>query len=285
MTWQPTSFQRFERSHSTSVGTARIITDAGPAYIKPLGNRSGPHVLACEWVGSQLARWFGLPIPDFALMQVDAGVDEIPLGGRKKAASGPAFVSRAMPGAHTWGGSADELQAIVNPEAIPRLVVFDTWTLNADRYPPDLETRKPNWDNVLLCSEAEEPGRFRLFAIDHTHCFTGGGDLTRHVAGIRRAKDERVYGLFPPFQRYITKADVERAVHKLGEVQQDSVRSIVSTIPDEWEVAREARDALSDLITQRAAFVAGRIGQSLAPFYPQKQRELQWKKEETDEPH
>ena len=43
--WTPTTFVRFERAFDTSTCTARIVTDAGPAYIKTMGNRQGPHAL------------------------------------------------------------------------------------------------------------------------------------------------------------------------------------------------------------------------------------------------
>ncbi len=76
--WQPTTFLRFLRGMDTSMGTARIETDAGPAYVKALGNRQGPHPLACEWVATELARWFGLPTFETAIMRIDATTDEIP---------------------------------------------------------------------------------------------------------------------------------------------------------------------------------------------------------------
>jgi hypothetical protein len=114
--WSPTKFLRFEEAFDTSMGTAKIVTDAGPAYIKALGNRQGPHPLACEWVGTQLARWFGLPTFDFALLTIDATVDEIPFLRGGKAASGTAFVTREAKG-HPWGGDADGLKALSNPDA------------------------------------------------------------------------------------------------------------------------------------------------------------------------
>jgi len=55
MPWEPTTYVRFERAHETSTGVARILTDAGPAFIKPLGNRESPHVLASGWVTTKLA--------------------------------------------------------------------------------------------------------------------------------------------------------------------------------------------------------------------------------------
>jgi hypothetical protein len=126
--WQPTTFLRFEEMLDTSMGTSRIVTDAGPAYIKALGNLQGPHPLACEWVATQLAAWFGLPTFEFALMNIDSTVDEIPFFRGGKAASGTAFVSRAESG-HPWGGSRQELDYLANPEAVARLVVFDNWVL------------------------------------------------------------------------------------------------------------------------------------------------------------
>jgi len=46
--WSPTRYKRLLRVLDTSMGTAEIETDAGRAYIKAMGNRQGPHQLACE---------------------------------------------------------------------------------------------------------------------------------------------------------------------------------------------------------------------------------------------
>ena len=263
--WQPTRFVRFERSLKTSVRTAQIVTDAGKAYCKAMGNPEGPHALACEWVGTQLARWLGLPTFDCAILTLD-DLDEIPFAGGGQAEPGPAFVARAEPG-HTWGGTGLELQLVDNQEAIAKLVVFDTWTLNCDRYPPDLATRQPNYDNVFLSEEGASPGRFRLVAMDHTHCFTCGRELNERIASIDRTKDGQVYGLFPGFvaavqvQRPVVEAAAERLRTFTGAVGHDIVR----TIPTDWQVSEPARAALVDLLTQRAAFVADNIMRVLVP--------------------
>ena len=100
--WKPTQFVRFERGLDTSMGTAEIITDAEPpfakAYIKAMGNRQGPHALASEFVATQLAQWFALPVFDFAIIQIDAEVDEIRYVRGGNAGSGPAFVTKALKG-------------------------------------------------------------------------------------------------------------------------------------------------------------------------------------------
>ena len=211
--------------------------------------------MACELVGTQLARWFGLPTFDFALMQIDATIDEIRFLRGGRASSGTAFIARAVPG-HTWGGSSEELDSLVNPEAISRLVVFDTWTLNCDRHPADLTTRRPNYDNVFLEDVAAPVrGRSRLIAMDHTHCFTCGRDLNQKTAAIDRVKDERLYGLFPAFVPKIRQEHVDAAIVRLHEVSEETVKECAEMIPADWQVAPRERGALVDLICRRAVFV------------------------------
>ncbi len=277
--WLPTTFRRWERAYDTSVGTARIVTDAGPAYIKPLGNREGPHVLACELVGTQLARWFGLRTLEFSLMDVDAEVDEIFLGTDKRlATSGPAFVTRATEG-HPWGGGRNELENLENPEDIPKLVVFDTWTLNCDRYQPSLDRPRMNRDNVFLSREGVEDDRYRLIAIDHTHCFTCGRQLTLRIADIDQIHCEEVFGIFPEFMSFISRREVERSASRLRLIEADMVNEIVEGIPPEWDVRSEARRALTALICQRAAYIADGICEKLKPCFPERQMMFSWPEE------
>ncbi|MBL8829751.1 MAG: hypothetical protein JNM18_22420 [Planctomycetaceae bacterium] len=188
-----------EHMLGTSMATARILTDAGPAFLKAKGNPQGPHHLACEWVGTQLAAWLGLPTLPFVLLQIDQAVDEIPFLHGGFASSGTAFVTQATSG-HSRGGSLEELESLVNPEAISHLVLFDTWIRNSDRYPPPSSVRKPNYDNVFLADvHNSERGTLKLPAIDHTHCLCGPDGLNGKVASIDRIKDEELYDLFRGF--------------------------------------------------------------------------------------
>jgi hypothetical protein len=266
--WNPEMFVRFEKGLDTSMGTARIITDAGPAYIKAMGNRQGPHPLACEIVGTRLAAWFELPTFDHFIIEIDAEVDEIPFlyGGdaADAAESGPAFVTRAVSG-HTWGGAEEGLETLVNPEDVGRLVVFDTWILNRDRHPPESMDRDPNYDNVFLEDlVGDDAGKTRLIAMDHTHCFTIAGNLNEKVSNIERVKDDRLYGLFPGFRSRVLQRDVESAIERLREVRMEIVQPIVEEIPNAWDVNPRTKEALADLIVQRANFVAGSILDTIA---------------------
>ena len=260
--WPPTTFLQFEKAFDTSMGTARIMTDAGPAYIKALGNRQGPHALACDWVATNLASWFGLQTFDVAIMNLTSD-DEIPYLRGGCAQPGPAFVAKAFEG-KTWRDMAFELKALDNPDDITRLVVFDTWTLNCDRHPADLAVRKPNYDNVFLTAGAH-PGRWKLIAMDHTHCFTCGRDLTDKTASIDRVKDSRAYGLFPEFQRWLSHDVVVHSAARLRDISAAEVDKIIGQIPPQWQVSIAAARGLGDLIRNRAAFVADNIQTWLWP--------------------
>jgi hypothetical protein len=196
--WKPTQLLEVAGSVDTSTGATEVMTDAGRAFIKPMGNRQGPHVLATDWVGTHLARWFGLSTFDIAILPLTDD-DTFPLPRGHFAEAGPAFATRAMKG-EPWGNSGLQLNVLVNPEDISRLVVFDTWTLNCDRHHHDLTARKPNPDNVYLSSEDVEPGKRKLIAMDHGLCFIRSGeDLTPKLANIEKRRTTTFLVCSPSF--------------------------------------------------------------------------------------
>jgi hypothetical protein len=143
------------------------------------------------------------------------------------------------------------------------LVVFDTWTANCDRCPAEGQGRRPNHDNVFFSQErGEEP---ILLAIDHSHCFTCGNDLTTRVASIDRVQDSRVYGLFPAFVNMVRRDRVQESVARLVTLPDQLVRDTVDSIPGEWQVGADVRAALGELIIRRAGFVAEHIEDALQP--------------------
>ncbi len=264
--WQPSTIRRFIKAFPTSACTALVETDAGKGYLKALGGPEGPHTLACEWVATQLAGWFGLSTFDCAIIPVTE-VDEIPFCNGKKAQIGPAFITRAESG-EPWSGEQSQLDKLINPQDINRLIVFDTWTLNCDRHswPADGKPGKPrvNRNNVFLSEEAPQ-GQLLLKAMDHTHCFTCGRELSRSLRNIDTIRDPRVFGLFPEFRTFLDRGQIRQAVTDLRRVDRTEVVRIMQEIPREWEVASEALDALADLAVGRAAYVAATIESRLWP--------------------
>jgi hypothetical protein len=193
---------------------------------------------------------------------------DLPRGAKAK--PGQAFAAKAMAG-EPWGKSGLQLDLIVNPEDITRLVVFDTWTLNCDRHYPEITVRKPNYDNVYLSSENVEPGKRRLIAMDHGLCFIRSGeDLTAKLSHIDKARDERVYGLFTEFRGRLQQNIIEECAARLLEMDASTANAMIATVPVDWEVSAEARGAWSELICRRADFVADNVQdwiEAVAPWF------------------
>lgn len=261
--WNAGEFVRFGRYLGTSTSVAQVAMERGDGYLKAPNNPEGSHALAREFVGTCLARAFGLPTLNYGLAQVDATTDEIPLSNGTLAASGTAWVTQSEPG-HVWGGTLGELEQLDNPQDIPRLVLFDTWVRNRDRHAPPEMSRKPNYGNVFFSARDCEPGQYHLLAMDHTHVFPEGSSLTRRVANIGEVRDTRIYGRFPQFTPYLGTAQLARAAEDLQRLDANLIARVVAAIPADWEVEADVREALRDFLVQRAGFVAGRW-ESLLP--------------------
>jgi hypothetical protein len=274
--WQPKTILRPILALPTATATVLVETDQGEGYLKAMGNPESPHVLACEWVGTQLARRLGLLTFDFALVQVTVD-DEIPFARGGKAQPGPAFITRRERGV-SWGGKRS-LKKVANPQDITRLVLFDTWTRNCDRHPPDPTQRRPNRDNVFLSREGAPRRKLLLKVMDQGCCFNWGRDLTARLAELSFVREEGVYGLFPEFWEYLDREALRDAVRTLRGVKQEEVRRIVDGIPTEWDVPRAARDALVEFISRRAAFVCEHIEGCIWP-----QREFDFSAPEGETP-
>jgi hypothetical protein len=250
--WQPTEILRFIRNFDTGAGAVLVLTDAGEGYLKATGNPAGEHCLACEWVATHLARWFKLPTFDFALIEVN-DLDEIPFFRGGNARPGPAFITRKEMG-EPWSGKGSQLNRLINPQDISRLVVFDTWVLNCDRHAP-IGQRKPNFNNVFLSEEAPN-GYLLLKSMDHTHAFSCGRDLALRIAHLDRIRDPNAYGLFPAFLARLDRDAFHKALDDLAQLPRQFVEEIIRSVPREWDVLPSARGALTELIVQRALYLA-----------------------------
>ncbi len=276
--WQPTEILRFIRNFGTGTEVVLVLTDAGEGYLKARGNVGGEHCLACEWVATHLARWFELPTFDFALLEV-TDLDEIPLYRGGQAQPGPSFITRAESG-EPWGGKGTQLNRLINPLDISRLVVFDTWVLNCDRFAPNHQ-RRPNYNNVFLSTEAPD-GYLILKAMDHTHAFTCGRDLTPRLATLDRIREANVFGLFPGFKPRLDQDAFNQALDDLAQIPRHFVEEVVRSAPREWDVSQEARNGLTELIVQRALYLASHRSGILGIHLYQKNLDLP--KDREDEP-
>src|SRR5580698_9717104 len=120
--WQPTRVLRVKQTLATSTAATIVETDAGDAVLKALGNASGEHALAKEWIGTRLARAIGLVTFPIAIVDLDEA-STFPLPGGRYALPGPAIAARWTPG-ETWNDTVAMLDELDNPHDLAKLVVF-----------------------------------------------------------------------------------------------------------------------------------------------------------------
>lgn len=253
--WSPTKIRWIDHCHDTGSEVVELVTDAGPGYAKFLGGREGPHVLACEFIGTHLAALLGLPVFEHALLPYD-GVPEIILHHGGRAEAGPAWITRKEEGVH-WSGRADDLKDIVNPDDLAGLVLLDLWTLNCDRYRPEPEPPRVAVRNVFLSRHLAPEGKLRLVAMDHTHILTCGGPLTPAIAQIDRIQSRIRFGLFPGFVPHVTWARALAARGRLAAVAPEAIKAVVARVPREWQVDAATREAIGRFLLQRRDWLIG----------------------------
>jgi len=262
--WKPKKVLRVIKVLKTSAEPAHVVTELVEAFIKALGNPQGQHSLVCELVGTRLAAWLGLPTFEMALLDVPAKVIQFADG--TYAIPGPAVATKFENG-DVWSGRQDDLKDLVNPQTIPGLVVFDTWTRNNDRFCRAGGDVRENLRNVFLSSEEAPRGKFRLLAIDHTACFRcEEGEITSKVGGICRVKDPRIFGLFPAFVEYCTKEAIEQFLQKLSKLDEGYVKKVVAEVPQEWQLSSDRRQDLTNFICDRARYLLDTLVQLLTPL-------------------
>lgn len=228
--------------------------------MKALGNREGAHVLAFEWVAANLASLMSMRTFQFAIMPIMSG-DEIPLGHDRRAAPGPAFITKEESG-YPWSGNPDELKYIKNQHDISQLVVFDTWIRNRDRF---CLGRKPNYDNVFLSTQYTTGKYTELVAMDHTHCFSNKSELTPEQQHVEYIQDELIYGAFPGFKIFVDEAIIKSALEKINAISGAEIACIINSIPREWEVPDAAKNALCCFLTERARWLSAKDARAFMP--------------------
>jgi hypothetical protein len=247
--WQPKAIKRVIEPIPSSTKVAKVGTDAGNGFLKGMGNPAGSMSLITELVAGELAVWFGLKIPSFAVVQVN-NID-IPMIGHGIMSYGPAFISKEIQ-CFTFDSSAEILGRVSNKEDITRLVVFDTWIRNYDRSPPPETGYNYNFDNVIFTQNGSS---LEMYIIDHSHCFAET-TLEAEIECNALLIDDMVYGLFPEFKPFINERTVRECVTRLGQIDTKTVEEIVNSVPQNWGLAARYKSAWAGQICKRAKIVA-----------------------------
>jgi hypothetical protein len=257
--WLPSHVTRFVESFSSSTQPLRVETDQGDAFLKVLGNPEGPHTLASEWVAFQLAQALGIRTFQAALITLDE-TDELLMKNKTRAQSGSAFATKAEQG-KSWGGSSEELHLIRNKEDLTRLIVFDTWIRNRDRYAPP----RQNPSNVFLSAEQTDGRSYELVVMDHTHCFGDTTQLSKNLGFINIIQDQRIFGNFPQFQPFFEDEVCEQTLEQIQALPRTRLEQIVMSVPTEWEVNEQISSSWILFLERRAIFLGQKSAKDFAP--------------------
>lgn len=257
--WQPTVITRVIEPILSSTCVVRVATDAGPAFVKGMGNPQGNESLALELVGTELAGLLGLRIPPFAIVQVaDLPIEMI---NGHLMHPGPAFASKALAGAPSDAGGTF-LRRITNPQDIALLVAFDTWVRNVDRCPPpDYLDPTPKWDNLFFTPLKR---RFEMVVFDHTHCFVEE-DLDAGLVGPTFVEDPRIYGAFAEFIPMLDERALRHACLQITRVDAGAVMAIIGSVPAAWGPTAGTRARWAELIVERGKRVEEYLFARLVP--------------------
>jgi hypothetical protein len=261
-TWQPTCIRRVVRTYPSGSEAVDVVTDAGRGFAKFLGGKEGPHVLACESIGTQLAELLGLNTFDFTVFDYD-GVPEIELNSGSLAQAGPAWVTRYESG-FGWSGEEQDLKHLSNTEHLSGLVVLDTWTLNCDRYCPASNPTRINRHNVFFSMRAGEDVT-TVLAMDHSHILTCGRALTPKLNSIDQIKSENIFGFFPAFKKLVTASAVKSFCNRMGEISDQAIYDVVDGIPEPWLEDVSLRKIISRFLIDRRDYLATDLATRIVP--------------------
>lgn len=247
---------KFEiETYPSSTRPALVETDVGQGYIKGITNPAGTCALVSELIASELGTWFGLNIPAFAIVErCDIDIQMQIIGTRIEP---PCFYSHRIDGALSFDNTNLILSKLRNKKDISKLIIFDTWIRNSDRFFEE----SSNYDNLLF-SRDRETGLYLLNPIDHSHCFSDTNFLD-DLPDENCETDDRIYGMFPQFDSYLLPEAVDEALSHLRTLSRDFVEACVNQIPPQWNATKIARKALVDLICNRASYVVSTISTRL----------------------
>ncbi len=190
--------------------------DLGEHVLKFRGAGQGPKALVAELVAGELARAYGLPVPELVLVELDPALapaePDQEIQDLLKASPGTNLGMDFLPGSLTYTPAASFRP---DPELAAAIVWFDALVENVDR-----TAQNPNllvWHDALWC-------------IDH------GAALYRHHGGSDPVEHARA--AFPLIARHVllpVAGDLMAAdAHLAPRVDSARIQAILDLVPSAW---------------------------------------------------
>ncbi|MGH2561049.1 MAG: HipA family kinase [Thermomicrobiales bacterium] len=208
-----------------------ILAENGSEYIikGPALSPANPYVAANELIAAHLAQSLGLPVLDFAIVE---------MGGKLF------FASAWMPpGSFYPAIRRDLFDRRENRDSAYDLVVFDAWLCNMDRHA----------DNLIVRNRTQRgnPDQLSLVLNDHSHCLLPPTRRPFHLALLVNSRATDYVRI-----DFIRDAIVDRerlaiALDAIEQLDEDLVRTFVRLVPEEFLAGPDQSSVESFLIERK----------------------------------
>jgi hypothetical protein len=218
-------------------GNAHVIlcSDGNHYMFKWNPGSRRPKEMVNEYIVGKLAKLLSLPVNPFELIYFNE--EFIKSTPELKACSpGLKFGSLVIKDSLVFADVAQDppsKQKIINSDILAGMIVFDQWIYNSNR----------NANSLLL--QPGDQGCFYVHLIHHDRCFPGGYRWTAKT--IWKQKPE--YRILNQVYRWafsLLNDDQQLAAfaEKIKRLPDGWINEVIESIPDEWELSSEEREAL-----------------------------------------
>lgn len=212
-----------------SDGREYVVKDNAPGFERTLAN---------EWIAYCLARFLQLPVPYARLVEIPPEfIAEVPemnaYGVHAKTHFASLHLSTCMD-----GHQVEEGVKIANSEDMAGILCFDHWLYNSDR------TRK----NILL--QEQSSGLYRVHIIDHAEIFGSPRwsqtELAEMPVHVLKNATHRLFAKHVENER-----EFRHPLRTIQTMPRHLLEEIMTTLPEDWGVAVEEREALVKMLIRR----------------------------------
>lgn len=143
---------------------------------------------------------------------------------------------------------------IKNHDMIAAMVVFDHWVFNYDR----------TLRNVLM--ERLSEGNYYLHMIDHGKCFPGGYTWSPQTLIKKRNKKLSYRDTYQWALSILNHEEFTSYIDKIVSVPNELILEVIQSIPKEWQVTLEEREALYQFLVEQKDRLPNLISQFISRY-------------------
>lgn len=255
------SVYNFKRVITNGVTSPMLVTlqNGSPFVIKFIHDTCNSKILFNELISYRLAKLLDIPIPAAKLLKlkedfINANFPFQEMNARPCTCFGSEYVKSMADVSPVF------VNAAVNKEDIPSIILFDQIIMNEDR--------SENPGNLLFTQKQR-----KLVTIDHSHVFRNGmiwdSGLLNTMASnspiVIKNLDGKLYKILGQFVNgHSPFAKISR---KINSITADDIFHLFDNIPEDWDITAAETESVKNLIQAQIYNIDG-IMKMLEPHFP-----------------